>query len=168
MKKPNMKKKTICEHAKEYWETYNDFDFNIDVGFIMKDGKIMEMIPNNNNSKYTHEAVSKAWLDDLDKRTPENVNKGMRDFMKECGAIRFSIHWQDGEHADVLFETTHHKPTVHQIKTIVNDIRGMEKVEFYALLVSPHHSPQYCEYKSENPRPLDVQRWISKCWGKPE
>jgi len=72
-------------------------------------------------------------------------------FMNDCNAIRF---WNSLSR--ILVECNR-KPTEKQVQTIVRSVRENPSRGIY--LADNDNIDRI-----ENPRPLDIQRWISRCW----
>jgi len=151
-----VRRKDICKMAKEYWMSAKDLSDSLS-SFILRDGKVLEM--SKNGEGYSHAAVGMAW-DSHNARCDDDDTyfDDMDMFMNVCGAMRFT---QMDMHRQMVIETTL-KPTEKQILTLVKDIR--EKKPESLDLYDDEGDGTYCEYISKNPRPLDIQRWISKCW----
>lgn len=157
-----MTEKTICKSAKQFWKKADRLD---DDAYIFKDGTIIYMryAKNNEPAEHGHVSISEAWSDNP-KFTEEGVNK----FLDTCGAMRYNIleSGEEGEGGIFLdtFETIK-KPTDKQINIIVKHIREKEpkRVDFNRQIPNQLKA-SYCNYYSKNPSPLDVQRWVNKCW----
>ena len=146
-----LKKNNICEKAKRYWTIRKKFE---DAGncYILKDGRVLDLHYNGKN--YDHAEVGLAWstipVEEYWRQMDADENN--RKFQMKCAAIRAT------RTPSSLYVESEHRPTEKQAQVLVHDIQRVTP-KFIIL-----KRGDACEFVSRNPRPLDVQRWISKCW----
>ena len=152
----------ICKKAKKYWETLPTLSA-AGSAFILDDGKVLDMIRKSDGRPYGHDDVSMAY---------GGKPFGYLSFLKNCNAIRF-FHY-DGV---VTFEAVK-KPNEKQIKTIIKDIKESQPEKMSLAKYNPpkkhkdmfidnrefQQGYHHCILETNKPRPMDIQKWISKCW----
>ena len=157
-----MARKMICKLAKQFWKKSDRLE---DDAYIFKDGTIIYMryAKTNEIADHGHISIPEAWSDNP-KFTEESVNE----FLDTCGTIRYDI-FESGEKGEegIFLDTfeTIKKPTDKQINVIAKHIQENrpKRVDFNRQMLIQSKA-SYCNYYSKNPRPLDVQRWVNKCW----
>jgi uncharacterized protein YbaA (DUF1428 family) len=122
-------------------------------GFIMPDGRMINFCKKGKHaSKYDHVDVQLAYP--IEKYDPFIA---LDRFMIDCRAVRFS----EGNIEKVIRVHSIKKPTEAQVKKIVKAI-SLGADRFYGYKFNPKGNS--CELSKDNPRGLDVRRWINKCW----
>jgi len=136
-------------------------------GYILPDGKVID-------AGSEHYNISKCMPTD-DKPHPNTkryLPMIIKNFMKKCHAIRYSIdyinHTTDSDTRKRILVETYYKPTNRQIDAIVQDMRENRGIGFIGdrtNLKGEHCDDVTCAYeKMDNAYPWDIQGFIKKCW----
>lgn len=124
-----------CELLKEEYGLTESFDC---AGFITPEGKMINLCI---NGKTEH-----------DEMVPNH--KKLIDYLRDCCVVRFRK--QDKR----IWVTSECKPTPEQTAKMVEAIKETGVKIFYAY--GPPN--EECLLATSDPRPLDIQKWISKCF----
>ena len=129
-------------------------------GFIMPDGTMIDFCKKKKESQfdtsrtYEHYEMVKEYY-----QRPE-IAVDISPFQKDCGAIRI-------RHGPIrTWVSAVRKPTPKQVEKLKKAIEdGCDRL--YAVKIDRSKEAEeerICEYTINQPRPLDIQKWIHKCW----
>jgi len=146
--------------AREKWSVRDSFCEELSE-FILSDGKILSIVDDDENT-YSHCHVSEAWTDvekrDDDKfyiENPEFSDNEMNRFLDDSGAIRVQI-CNHGPNEFNYYIHANKKPTEVQINLIIEEVEKYDFDEIHFLYRDGTRDV------IKNPRPIDIQRWVSK------
>jgi len=129
-------------------------------GFLLPDGSIIA------TGSTGHELISRLYTGKL--ASDESIDIFAEfalfyRFLDECHAIRF-LDLDKGPDRKILTVESVHKPTEAQVKQLTRMVQDKDKL--YADRSDPKRNDYICSYEMllVKPRPLDIQRWISRCW----
>ena len=121
-------------------------------GFIMPDGETIDI--------GHHQHVDIAWSNKI--QDEDKAYRFLDDFMKKCHAMTFHV-LKFSDKKKILSVNSFKKPTSKQVEKINHIIPYVDAFEPFSDYYDPQ-KPDGCYMKINHPRPLDVQRWISRCW----
>lgn len=132
--------------------------------WIMADGMMLDYM--HHDEEFDHDAVGEF----LPKPKFRAGDEAINEFMDNCNAIRLSdVSGMDVGRGRALNLEMYHKPTDEQIKTVTNILKKPETKLFVAERTSLDEcsrgsEKKSCYYETHNPHPMDIQRFISRCW----
>ena len=128
-------------------------------GFILPDGKMINLCKKKHEMTYYSDRTREHW-EMIKKVYPEMIiQEGIITYLDRCKAIRIR------KTPIRLWAQAVHKPTKKQTEQLVKAVKDADRL--HAQRVDPTKEEDediYCDTTLNNPRPLDVRRWISKCW----
>jgi hypothetical protein len=129
-------------------------------GFLLPDGSIIS------TGRAGHEQVSEIYTGKL--KHNESIDLFIQfallyRFLDECHAVRFISLNKEPAHKTLTAESVH-IPTHQQIEQLASMMQ--DKNKFYADRSDTNKNESICSFEitKTKPRPLDIQRWISRCW----
>ena len=147
-----------CRKAEKYFGLTDSYQC---AGFIMPDGKMIDLC-------YTDKDKEKA---PLWQEKHEHIEIGhaynlftsydeLESFLHDCHAIRFRKQGTDG----IIRVEARDKPTSKQTQQITEALK--EGCSRFFAIGPEFREKEECIYSITEPRPLDIQKWINKCWIK--
>ena len=124
-------------------------------GFLLPDGSAIDF------SKLHHTEIAKPFQLETDTRFHRSAFGIMSKFIKGCRSMRYAlVRLETDKKKRILLVDTASKPTPEQI----------EKINYYIPVTDGLYAERSddniwpCSYEKENPKPMDMQKFISKCW----
>lgn len=150
--------KTYCSQLSSIYNTTEKEKYG-KRGFILPDGSIVT------SGRAGHEQVSEIYTGKLGRNESIDIVTQLEllyHFLDECHTIRFIDLNKEPDHKTLTVDSVH-IPTGEQVKQLA--ILIQDKNKFFGER-SDTKTNSICSYKVTNakPRPLDIQRWISRCW----
>ena len=129
-------------------------------GFIMPDGKMINFCRKKKTDSHDRTYEHYEMVKECYQKKGQIVDADILPFQKECGVVRI-------RHGPIrTWVSAVRKPTVKQVEQLKKAIvDGCDRL--YAVKIDNSKEAddeRICESIINQPRPLDIQRWINKCW----
>lgn len=121
-------------------------------GFLLPDGSAIDF------SKLSHIEIAKPFQTETDTRFHRSAFGIMTKFIKGCQAVRYALNKIEDKR--VLLVDAAQRPTPEQVQKLNHYIPVVDTL--YAERSDDAVWP--CSYEKEKPRPIDMQKFVNKCW----